>query len=69
MIFLTALNGIHLIKLHYSHERSFRIFPKMTGEMSTLLPDFAKLSINTGERGESKNQQFTLPMWLLICYE
>ena len=69
MIFLTALNGIHLTKLHYSHERSFRIFPKMTGEMSTLLPDFAKLSINTGERGEFKNQQFTLAMWLLICYE
>ena len=54
MIFLTALNGIHLIKLHYSHERSFRIFPKMPGEMSTLLPDFAKLSINTGERGVQK---------------
>ena len=54
MNFLIASNGIQLIKLHSSQERSFRIFPKMRGEISVLLTDFAKRSVNGGEGGGSE---------------
>ena len=34
--------------------RSFRIFPKMRGEISVLLTDFAKRSVNGGQGGGSE---------------